>query len=68
MLVSGSHLFGGLDAKKLQALLELVKAQPGLETAIFSGLQPGALKAALLGAHLRTRILLKPTVYALPPF
>ena len=51
---------GGM-LSKVQALLELVKVQPGLETAIFSGLHPGALKAALLGAHLGTRILLKST-------
>jgi isopentenyl phosphate kinase len=59
-----AHLLGGSSAvdvtggmlSKVRTMLELVEAQPGLETRIFSGLQSGAVVEALLGAQIGTRI------------
>lgn len=46
---------GGM-LSKVKTMLELANTQPKLETWIFSGLPPGALEKALLGAQVGTRI------------
>jgi isopentenyl phosphate kinase len=57
--LGGSHgvdVTGGMRAKVEQSLA-MVQANPGLEIVICSGLQSGALTAALAGAPVGTRIL-----------
>jgi isopentenyl phosphate kinase len=46
---------GGM-LSKVTTMLELVKSQPELEIAIFSGAAPGVLQDVLLGARHGTRI------------
>lgn len=46
---------GGM-ASKVLSMLALVQELPGLEVLIFSGLQPGLVKEALLGESVGTRI------------
>jgi isopentenyl phosphate kinase len=56
--LAGSHgvdVTGGMRAKVKQSLA-MVQANPGLEIVICSGLQPGALRAALTGERAGTLI------------
>lgn len=49
--LAGSHgvdVTGGMRSK-VQQMLDLVRRMPGLQVAIFSGLEPGRVEAALLG-------------------
>ncbi len=56
--VGGSHaadVTGGM-ANKVQEMLALAQALPGLEVRIFSGVEPGAVQSALLGERLGTAV------------
>lgn len=56
--LAGSHgvdVTGGMRAK-VEHSLAMVRTHPGLEIVICSGLQPGALTAALAGEHVGTLI------------
>ena len=46
---------GGM-ASKVRQMLALVQELPGLEVLVFSGLQPGAVREALLGELSGTKI------------
>lgn len=46
---------GGM-ASKVQLAIQMIRANPSLEVSIFSGLEDGAVEAALLGAKLGTLI------------
>ena len=51
----GADVTGGMHGK-VQRMLDLVQAFPGLEVRIFSGQQPGALTRALEGQPVGTRL------------
>lgn len=51
----GTDVTGGMAAK-VQAALEIARATPGAEVRIFSARRPGALRRALLGAAVGTRV------------
>ncbi len=52
---SAVDVTGGM-AEKVDLMLQLAAQVPGLEASIFSGLEPGAVTAALLGSRPGTRI------------
>ena len=53
---AGVDVTGGMAAK-VRAMLDLVQTQPGLTVHLVSGLQPGAIQAALLGQSTRGTLL-----------
>jgi len=55
----GADVTGGMHGK-VQRMLALVQAHPGLEVHIFSGQQPGALTQALEGRLVGTRLNARP--------
>jgi isopentenyl phosphate kinase len=52
---AATDVTGGMSSK-VQQSLALAMEIPGLEALIFSGQKPGAIKDALMGKHLGTRL------------